>query len=281
MARPLRIEFAGALYHITSRGDGQEAIYLSDVDRHLHLNVLADTCERFNWLCHAYCLMGNHYHLLMETPDANLSKGMRHLNGVYTQRFNQTHNHVGHVFQGRYKAILVDKENYLLELTRYIVLNPVRAQMVRAAVDWPWSSYRAVAGMAEAPDWLGVDWLLSAFDANSAKAIEAFRQFVADGDRQPSPWQKLKNQIYLGSENFVQDMQRKCDVGRDLREIPNVQRRAVPKSLQAYESQARSRDEAILSACSSGGYSMKEVGDYFGLHYTSVSRIVGKARGKT
>jgi len=281
MARPLRLEFAGALYHITSRGDGREAIYLSDVDRQLHLNVLADTCERFNWLCHAYCLMGNHYHLLMETPEANLSKGMRHLNGVYTQRFNQSHGRVGHVFQGRFRAILVEKESYLLEVARYIVLNPVRAQMVRAAIDWPWSSYRATAGIVEGPEWLGVDWLLSAFGNNSAKAIDAYERFVADGDRQPSPWHKLKNQIFLGSENFVRDMLRNCEAGRDLQEVPSPQRRAIPKSLAEYESQTNSRDEAILLACSSGGYSMKDIGDYFGMHYTSVSRIVGRARRKT
>ena len=142
MARPLRIEFAGALYHVTSRGDGQEDIYLDDTDREIYLEVLAEVQHRFNWVIHAYCLMSNHYHLLIETPDSNLAKGMRHLNGVYTQRFNRRHKRVGHVFQGRYKAILVQKDNYLLELSRYIVLNPVRAQMVRSAKDWPWSSYR-------------------------------------------------------------------------------------------------------------------------------------------
>ena len=131
MARPLRIEFAGALYHVTSRGDRREDIYLDDGDRQLFLEVLEAVCERFNWEVHAYCLMSNHYHLLVETPDGNLSRGMRHLNGVYTQRFNRRHKKVGHVFQGRYKAILVQKENYLLELSRYIVLNPVRAGMVR------------------------------------------------------------------------------------------------------------------------------------------------------
>lgn len=281
MARPLRLEFAGALYHITSRGDGREAIYLSDADRCLHLAVLADTCERFNWLCHAYCLMGNHYHLLIETPDANLSKGMRHLNGVYTQRFNLSHGRVGHVFQGRYKAVLVEKESYLLEVARYIVLNPVRARMVRAALDWPWSSYRATAGMVDVPQWLGVDWLLSAFDDNSAIAVDAYKRFVAEGGRHPSPWHTLKNQIYLGSEHFVKDMQRKCDAGRDLREIPRLQRRTLPKPLEEYEAAAKSRDEAILLACNCGGYSRKEVGDYFGIHYSRVSRIVGKAQGKT
>src|SRR5512142_907392 len=133
MARPLRLEFAGALYHVTSRGDGQEDVFTSDNDRAVFLDVLGQVCERFNWTVHAYCLMGNHYHLVLETPDGNLAKGMRQLNGVYTQRFNRQHKRVGHVFQGRYKAILEQKESYLLELARYVVLNPVRARMVRSA----------------------------------------------------------------------------------------------------------------------------------------------------
>ena len=118
MARPLRIEFAGALYHLTARGNGWGDIYLDDSDRVLFLEVLAGVCKQYNWLCRAYCLMGNHYHLLVETPDANLSQGMRQLNGVYTQRFNRRHKRVGHVFQGRYKAILVQANSYLLELSR-------------------------------------------------------------------------------------------------------------------------------------------------------------------
>jgi putative transposase len=143
MARPLRIEFSGALYHITSRGDRREAIYEDDTDRESFLETLAEVVERFNWVCHAYCLMSNHYHLIVETPDANLSKGMRHLNGVFTQVSNRRHNRTGHLFQGRFKGIIVDQDSCLLELTRYVVLNPVRAKMVKDPGDWPWSSYGA------------------------------------------------------------------------------------------------------------------------------------------
>ena len=117
MARPLRLEFSGAIYHITSRGNRREDIFENDSDRTRFLTLLNDVCNTHNWVCHAYCLMGNHYHLLIETPDANLSKGMRQLNGVYTQTFNRAHGRVGHIFQGRFKAILVEKENYLLELS--------------------------------------------------------------------------------------------------------------------------------------------------------------------
>lgn len=113
MACPLRLEFAHGLYHVTSRGDGREDIYREDADRELFLEVLSDTVDRFNWVIHAYCLMDNHYHLSIETPDGNLSKGMWQLNGVYTQRFNRKYKRVGHVFQARYKAILVQKDSYL------------------------------------------------------------------------------------------------------------------------------------------------------------------------
>ena len=148
MSRPLRIEYAGALYHVTARGDNKADIYLDDGDREQFLVTLEEVCRRFNWVLHTYCLMDNHYHLLIETPESNLSLGMRQLNGVYTQRFNRKHGRVGHVFQGRFKSILVQKESYLLELARYIVLNPVRARMVRSAKNWPWSSYQATIGEA-------------------------------------------------------------------------------------------------------------------------------------
>jgi len=278
MSRPLRIEFAGALYHVTSRGDGQEDIYLDDSDRELFLEVLGEVSERFNWTPHAYCLMGNHYHLLLETPDGNLAKGMRHLNGVYTQRFNRKHKRVGHVFQGRYKAIIVQKQTYLLELARYIVLNPVRARMVRSAKDWPWSSYRASAGIADSPPWLATDWILSAFSDKRSDAIENYKAFVAEGKNQPAIWEQLKNQIYLGTDAFVAKMQAKQPAKEDLSEIPLGQRRAMAKPLEHYVAHSNTRDEAIANAYSSGTYGMKEIGDHFGLHYSRVSRIIANQR---
>ena len=284
MSRPLRIEFAHGLYHVTSRGDGREDIYLEDADRELFLDVLSETGDRFHWVIHAYCLMGNHYHLLIETPDGNLSQGMRQLNGVYTQRFNRKHKRVGHVFQGRYKAIIVQKDSYLLELARYIVLNPVRAQMVRSARDWPWSSYRATADMQPAPAWLATEPILSTFGQRRTQAAEAYRAFVASGKNQPSPWARLKNQIYLGSDTFVEKMQRKVEAEQDLSEVPVAQRRKMPKPLAHYARKYPDRDEAIEQAYASGGYGMKEIGAHFGLHYSRVSRIIGgreKAKGKT
>lgn len=281
MARPLRLEFAGALYHVTARGNRQDAIYESDADREVFLTLLADVCKTDHWICHAYCLMDNHYHLLIETPDANLSKGMRQLNGVYTQVFNRTHKRVGHVFQGRYKAILVERESYLLELARYIVLNPVRARMVRSARDWPWSSYRASSGQMEVPAWLNVDWLLSAFGKSQKKAFEAYRQYVSEGRNQPAPWDDLKNQVFLGGDEFVESLQELLDKDKDLSEIPMEQRRTKAKTLPEYESLSKNRNDAITRSYMSGAYSLKDIGDYFGLHYATVSRIVKYAKYKT
>ena len=154
MSRPIRIEFPHALYHLTSRGDRREAIFLDDDDRRAFLDVLTQCCGRLDAAVLAYCLMGNHYHLMLTTWRPNLSALMRHLNGVYTQDFNRRHGKVGHVFQGRFRSILVDREDYFLELCRYVELNPVRAGMVQVPQDWPWSSFLAHAGLATCPPWL-------------------------------------------------------------------------------------------------------------------------------
>ena len=280
MARSLRLEFAGALYHVTSRGNRQEVIYELNADRESFLTIMSDVCKRYNWVCHAYCLMDNHYHLLVETPDANLSKGMRQLNGMYTQIFNRAHRRVGHVFQGRYKAILIDKDSYLLELSRYIVLNPVRARMVRSAEEWPWSSYLATVGQQAKPSWLNTEWLLAGFGRQKSKAIEAYKCFVSTGKDQPSPWEQLKNQIFLGDEKFVGAMQSLINVDKQLSEIPISQRRAVPKELFYYAEKYKIRNEAIVSAYAGGGYSLKEIGDYFDLHYSTVSGIIKNHKSK-
>mgnify|MGYP001575323984 CR=1 FL=1 len=187
MARPLRIEYTGAVYHVTSRGNARKKIFCDDQDKENFLETLAFVIKRHNWLCHAYCLMDNHYHLMIETPDANLSKGMRQLNGVYTQRFNRRHGKPGHIFQGRFKAVLVQKDSYLLELSRYVVSNPVRAGTVQYPKDWKWSSYLATAGLKNAPDYLAVDWLLKQFGSSKKTAQALYKEFVMEGFGKKSP----------------------------------------------------------------------------------------------
>jgi REP element-mobilizing transposase RayT len=192
MARPLRIEFPGAVYHVTSRGDRREPIFVDDEDRRALLEVVGQALSRFDAQMLAYCLMGNHYHFVLHTRRANLSMLMRHVNGVYTQAFNRRHGKVGHLFQGRFKAILVDRDAYLLEVCRYVELNPVRARSVRQPEAWPWSSYRAHVGLAEAPQWLDVEGLhgyvlgcpvTSAADHRRAANRYAELVAVADGAR--------------------------------------------------------------------------------------------------
>lgn len=274
MARPLRIEFAGALYHVTARGNAQENIYRDDPDREQFLSLLQNAVNRYDWYCHAYCLMDNHYHLLIETGAPTLSKGMKYLNGTYTQAFNRRHHRVGHVFQGRFKAILVQKDAYLLELARYIVLNPVRAQMVRAIKQWRWSSYRATAGYDEAHACLTTDWILAGFGDTKNEAQLRYREFVKAGKRQPSPWQCLKNQIYLGDDDFIKDMQSKLDPEQSLKDIPKKQKRAPIKPLAYYAERYKTRNESMAHAYLSGHYTLAQVGENFGVSYATVSRAV-------
>ena len=280
MARSLRIEYNGALYHITSRGNKKENIFLSDADRILFLTILDEVCNRHRWICYSYCLMSNHYHLLIETPEGNISKGMQLLNGMYTQQFNRLHSRVGHVFQGRFKGILVEKEHYLLELSRYIVLNPVRAKIVATAYDWIWSSYRATICEVQSPSWLSSNHILTLFSSDVLSAIKKFQEFVTLGILGKSPWHQLKNQIYIGSDSFVQNMQAKIDQKQNLSNFPKLQYLIQPYSLQFFEKQSINRDECITMAYRSGGFSMAEIGNYFGLHYSRVSRIIKNHRLK-
>jgi putative transposase len=278
MARPLRVEFAGALYHVTARGNRREEIYFDDQDRQRFLALLAEVCDRFNWLIHAYCLMTNHYHLVVETPDGNLSKGMRQLNGVYTQAVNRRHRRVGHVFQGRFKAILVQKEAYLLELGRYVVLNPVRARMVARAEDWPWSSCRVALGMADAPGFLDVEFLLSHFGSTRGAAAAAYRRFVESGIGRPSPLSAVRHQVILGDDAFVEQFNGVRESAA-LREVPKVQRRPIAGELADFAARYPDRREAMARAYRSGAYTMQEIADHFGVHYMTVSRAVRSLEG--
>ena len=179
MVRPLRIEYPGAVYHVTSRGDRREPIAKDDVDRSLFLEIVGQAAQRFDARAWAYCLMGNHYHLVLHTRKANLSRLMRQINGVYTQAFNRRHSLTGHLFHGRFKAILVDSDSYLLEVCRYVDFNPVRAAMVKRPGAYPWSSYRALAGLADKPDWLDASSVYAQLaPGNSAIRARALRDLA-------------------------------------------------------------------------------------------------------
>jgi putative transposase len=286
MARPLRIEYSGAVYHVTSRGNARADIFLTDNDRRAFLDVLENVVQKCNWLCHAFCLLDNHYHLIIETPDPNLSLEMRQLNGVYTQAFNRAHQRVGHVFQGRYKAILVEKGSHLLELCRYVALNPVRAGMVAKPDDWKWSSYKNTAYAGKMPEFLTIDWVLGQFHERTIKARQLYRKFVADGLKNPTrPWEKLVNQVFLGSEDFVMHMRELLGDKQTIKEIPRAQRYPGRPPLERFFADIRAssrqqRNTRIAEAHITHGYTLKEIADCLGIHYTTVSKAVAGIKKK-
>jgi REP element-mobilizing transposase RayT len=279
MARPLRIEYEGAMYHVTSRGNERKPVFKDDGDREVFLDTLHKVNKRYNFLCYAYCLMDNHYHLIIETPDGNLSKGMRQLNGVYTQAFNKRHHRVGHIFQGRYKSILIQKESHLLEVCRYVVLNPVRAKVIKEPEEWRWSSYRGMVGMGKPHLCLTRDWVLGQFSERRKVAEKKYREFVYAGMTGERIWKELKGQCILGKEEFVDGLINYVKGYADIKEIPKSQRYVSRPKLEVLLSedainkkhQARER---IKEAIEKYGYSQKEVADYLNVHYSTVSRVV-------
>jgi len=294
MARPLRLVFAGGVYHVTARGNERKAIVRDDADRARFVDTLAAMVDCYRVRCHAWVLMHNHYHLLLETPSPNLSEALRHLNGVYTQAFNRRHRRVGHLFQGRFNAIVVEKETYLLKLCRYVVLNPVRAGVVTDPGGYPWSSYRATAGLTAAPPWLTVDWLLEQFGRTSRVAQAKYREFVAEGG-QPAgpPWEHVVGQVYLGGEAFIRRVQRYGRSRWAESEIPRTQRhpcwlrpeRALQRVAQHYgvgvadlmrptRRPSEARQVALYGLRRWAGESLPAIARLMGVTYSAVSRRV-------
>ncbi len=287
MTRPLRIEFPGAIYHVTSRGDRREPIFDDDVDRERLLAIVAQTLQRCDAQMLAYCLMGNHYHFVLYTRRANLSALMQQLNGIYTQAYNRRHAKVGHLFQGRFKAILVDRDSYLLEVCRYVELNPVRAGMVESPGDWPWSSYRAHCLQCDAPGWLDVDglhgYLLGKEASTMAlrrRAVRRYAELVA-APQVRSLWeQALRQQIYLGDEAFVARMQEQAGTGAALdrsNDVAKVQRQQQDeRTLQHYLAVSTTREEALWLAHAKSAMTMTRIGRELGLTTARVSQLIKK-----
>ena len=293
MVRPLRIEYAGAVYHVTSRGDRREPIAKDDFDRRSFFDILRQALQRFDAQAWAYCLMDNHYHLVLHTREANLSRLMRQINGVYTQSFNRRHRLGGHLFQGRFKAILVDRDSYLLEVCRYVDLNPVRARMVKRADAYVWSSYRALAGLAARPDWLDTKPIYAqlAPGKSASYAADKYARFVAQGNDSQLWSDHLKQQIYLGDEEFIARMQKHAGIdhlgesGSTRGALPNVSKthsRAPvrPSDLQGYANRVAKdkdrRNENIANAFYQGGHSQTATALAFGVSSSTVSRVVAK-----
>jgi REP-associated tyrosine transposase len=280
MARPLRIEFAGALYHLTSRGNERQRIFRDDWDRQSFLTILAEVQERYGWMCYAYCLMDNHYHLMVETPEPNLARGMKLLNGCHTQKINRRYDRVGHLFQGRYKSILVDRDVYMKELARYIVLNPVRAGLIDHPAQWRWSSYRATTGTAPSPEFLVVETLLLMFGDSVSESRTRFQAFVEQGMDGGGLWQKLTNQIYLGPDEFVEEARTRIAQNRSLRDIPRRQSLPPAKPIEYFRQHFPDDREAMVEAYLSGHFTLDVVGKEFGVSRSTVSRAVNGRRMK-
>jgi putative transposase len=281
MARPLRIEYPGAVYHITSRGNEKKPVYKDDQDRKNFLFILDKVNKRYHWLCHAYCLMDNHFHLLIETPEGNLSIGMRQLNGVYTQAFNKRHGRTGHLFQGRYKAILIQKDSHLLEVCRYVVQNPVRAGLAEDPGQWRWSSYSATAGREKPSSCLTTSWVLGQFSSKRRKAEREYREYVHRGMERESIWAGVRGQAIFGEDDFVDKLTDYLGRHKDVPEIPKSQRYATRPALEklfreSILSDRAKRDRTIREAVEKFGYTQRAVADYLGFHFTYVSRILNE-----
>jgi REP element-mobilizing transposase RayT len=249
-----------------ARGNERRRIYRDATDRREFLRQLELAVERYEWLCHGYCLMPNHYHLLVETPRANLPIGMRHLNGCYGGAFNRRHDRVGHVFQGRYNAQLVEKQSYLIALVRYIMLNPIRTAPPLSSVPegYRWSSYRILLGLAPRPHWLTTDWILVQFGDDYESARSRLREYVARDPHGPAP--PAVGEIYVAGEEFV----RRRTAG--LERIPEIPRPHWQPLRPGLEEIFATAERPILTAYRQYGFTLREIGEHLGCHYNTVSR---------
>ncbi|MES2017300.1 MAG: transposase [Pseudomonadota bacterium] len=273
MVRPLRIEFPGALYHVTARGNRRDRIYVDNFDRTLWLDILASVCARFRFSVHAYCLMPNHYHLLLETPRAQLSVGMRQLNGAYSQAFNRRHRLVGHVFQGRYAAVLCEKESYLKELARYIVLNPVRAHMVNSIDDWPWSSHAYMMGREPTPPWLHARYLLSHFDDDIEKARRTYLAFTLDGMNARRPLDEVRHQMFLGEIPEARDRKPSNNL-LESSDISRANKKALLRPLQSYFLEGKDISQGVIAAYETLAFSQNDIARFCGISRRTICRIL-------
>jgi len=296
MARPLRIEYPGAYYHVTSRGNERKSIFRDERDRERFLDLLGRAAEQFHLRVHAYVLMGNHYHLLVETPRGELNRALRYLNGVYTQSFNRRHGRVGHLFQGRYKAILVEKDSYLLELSRYIHLNPWRLRESEDPFTYRWSSLRAYVGKAAIPPWLTVKEVLSYF---GSKGKKGYRGFALEGIKVgvKTPWEEVRGQTVIGSEGFVEEtVERHLKGMGDKKELSGIREmvgarpeevlRQVGKHFGIEGEEIRGREQRYTEPRYLASYllrrycfmSLREIGERVGLHYSAVGNAIRRVR---
>ena len=288
MSRPVRIEFPGAHYHVTGKGlvvcEGgphagiEKQIFVDAEDKLGFLSIIDTVVSRYGWLLHSYALMDSHYHLVVECPQANLSKGMRQLNGVYTQHFNRRHLQDGPLFQGRFKSVLFEPEHYLLPLCRDVLLSPMHAGKGRMPHTYRWSSLRATLGVIKSPPWLHTQRLLHPFRETDNPAAH-FREYIKSGIGLPSPLANRCAQVLLGSPRFLNEMQPILNGEKLAKRGPKlVRRRSLQTLFRRVDDKTRAeRNDLIRRAHIDHNYTLMEIGDHLGLHYTTVSKVINKA----
>lgn len=292
MARPLRIEYPGAFYHVTSRGNERKDIFRSQRDREKFLEYLSSATSRYSACVHVYCLMSNHYHLLMETPEGNLSQIMRHINGAYTTYFNVKRQRSGHLLQGRYKAILVEADEYAKVLSRYIHLNPVAARMVEHPGEYPWSSYSDYVGAREAPVWLERGLVLTGFGKSQGETERVYREFVegALGRELPNPLEQVVGSTLLGGEGFVSWAVERFVKGRgEDRDVPALRELAGRPTIDAVRQAAerqwendpgRARQLGMYLCHCYGGRKLSEIASEYGVGESAVTQASRRVRAR-
>ena len=291
MARPLRLEIPGAVYHVTAIGNAGQAVFRTAEESELFLGIVGQACARFGWRCFAYCLLPDRYHLVVKTQRPTLARGMRQINGCYTQAFNRRHGIGGHLFQGRYRAVMVEQPGFVAAACRDVLRRPLDLGLAPEPGAWRWSSHRAVLGRLPqgraAPNWLAVDDLLALYGpaddrggpdgAGRAAQRRRYEDDVADAGR-PPVWENLHHQVFLGSEPFAAAMRERAKTAAarrgSLEEIPKAQWQAPPPPLEGFVAETASREEAMARAYLSGSYSQARIARHFGVHYSTVSRAV-------
>jgi REP element-mobilizing transposase RayT/predicted XRE-type DNA-binding protein len=292
MARALRITFPGAFYHVTSRGNERKAVFKNKRDREKFLEYLESASQRYEALIHAYCLMDNHYHLLLETPSGNLPQIMRHINGAYTTYFNVKRDRSGHLFQGRYKAILVDIDEYAKELSRYIHLNPVRAKIVETPEEYEWSSYKHYIGIQKPANWLWRDFILGYFGQKVSAAQKEYHKFVTALVHQEydSPLDEVVSSTLLGSADFIAFIKENyLSAKKPDKELPALKELVKKNSIQDIFEEVESvftkdkvmaRNVKMYLCQRNSSKKLKEIGLHFGIGESGVSQACRRVAQK-
>ncbi len=291
MARPLRIQYSGAFYHVTSRGNERKAIFQTDKDRERFLSYLQSAHERYGAIIHVYCLMDSHYHLLLETPRGNLSEILHHINGAYTTYFNVKRQRAGHLFQGRYRAILVEKDAYCQELSRYIHLNPLRAGMVKDLGRYPWSSYPYYIGLKKKPSWLETGDILGYFGGEGLRTQRRYCGYVKEaiGVKLKDPLAAVFASTFLGSQEFIKQVGERTKILKDpdTRNIPVLRALVEGPSLEEINRRVGDVVEpkgslfkkfCIHISHRYGGFSLKEIGRFYNMKESAVSQASRRFR---